>query len=210
MKTGLRYALFSFLFCIVPLSSYAAEAVRPGTAEKPQFVDGVRYPAWQIDLFTGQVRFTVVEKDAVYNFTSPEKLQAFGRAKGPLQPRPLPPPGGRTGNSFGSNCSGFNKNIGCGGIDWLVMCPLDQYAHLPDSWNDVISCVQTGNDVGYYTVLYKCYDFSPYPTSNCLGQIKWVAPGVSISDLTANPNNMNNVTSSIRFCSNVDPYSCTQ
>jgi hypothetical protein len=33
---------------------------------------------------------------------------------------------------------------------------------------------------------------------------------VSISDLTANPNNMNNVTSSIRFYSNIDPYSCTQ
>ncbi len=203
MRRSVCWPLLFLLFCSVSASA---------EPDKPLFVDGVRYEAWELSSLMEQVRYTVVEKDAIYGFTTVEGVQEHGRSRAEAR-EVAGSPGERKpamGTRVGSGCSAFNKNVGCGGVDWLILCPLSQYAYLPDSWNDVISCVETGSDVGYYTVLYKCYYFSPYPLNNCYHQIKWVAPGVTITDLTAPIDNMNNVTSSIRFCSNIDPYSCTQ
>ena len=210
MKITFRWTMLALLLCSIPAAAEepAHNVVRGPreSASRPVIVDGVRYDSWRevAEQFQGEVRYTVEEKDATYGFSTVEGAQEFGRERaGRLKPI-------TSQSHIFAGCSGFNKSIGCSGTDWLVLCPLNSIAQLSNSWNDVISCVEAGDNVGYYTVLYKCYDFSPYPTSNCLDQIKWVAPGVTITDLTApQPYNMNNVTSSIRFCSNIDPYSCT-
>jgi hypothetical protein len=206
VKTTYRWIILFLLFCSVPVFAQVTRERERRNPErgKPLIIDGIRYDQADMEQFKSQAMYWVVESDAIYGFTTPEGVQAYGREHGKeaAPPSGLHPMVGAT-----STCSNFNKNVGCGGIDWLILCPLSQYSHLPDSWNDVISCVQAGSN-GYYTVLYKCYDFSPYPIDNCYYHILWVAPGNTITDLNAYA--MNNITSSIRFCSNVDPFSCTQ
>lgn len=212
MKSVFRWTAVAMLVCSIPVAAEGPRQIERRSPEtnRPVIIDGVRYESWQevADAYPGEVRYTVEERDATYGFTTADGAREFGREQALKSSGRLKRITAE--NHIFSGCSGFNKNIGCNGTDWLVLCPLNEIARLSNSWNDVISCVEAGDDVGYYTVLYKCYDFSPYPTYNCKDQIKWVAPGVTITDLTApQPYNMNNVTSSIRFCSNIDPYSCT-
>jgi hypothetical protein len=171
-------------------------------------VDGVRYDRSEIEQFKdAPMMFWVIDKEGSYGFTTIEGIQAYGKehakAARPEGPKPLV-----ESLITGPNCSGFNKNVGCGGVDWLPLCTPNTIPHISDSWNDVISCVETGPNVGKYTVLYKCYNYDPGTGigTNC-AHIVWIGPGGTLPDL--NVANMNNLTSSIRFCSNVDPYSCT-
>ncbi|HEX3130197.1 MAG TPA: hypothetical protein VH394_22875 [Thermoanaerobaculia bacterium] len=174
----------------------------------PFYVDGVEYQRSELKQFKDAPQmYWVFEKDGAYGFTTPEGVKAYGEEHAkparPEGPKPL------TENQVvGDNCAGFNKNVGCGGVDWLPLCTPNTISHIADSWNDVISCVETGTGVGKWTVLYKCYNFDPGtgPGSNCY-HIVWVNTGVTVPDL--NDAGMNNLTSSIRFCSNVDPFSCT-
>jgi len=174
---------------------------RQSPVKVPVIVDGVRYEPEEMAAFDGQTMYWVLDRAAaeqgiLYAFTTPEGAQEYGREHPVTPVRPRSPIA-----KIDPSCSGFNKVPGCTGIDWLILCPLNQNSHLNDSWNDRISCVEAGSN-GYYTVLYKCYYFS----SSC--DILWVASGNTVSDL--NVYGMNNVVSSIRFCSNVDPFSCTQ
>lgn len=212
MRTAYRWFILVLLLCSVPISAAGPREVegRAPARDKPLFVDGVRYDLAVIEHFKGLPMYWVVERHAIHGFTTPEGAQAYGQQHARNNGK-IERPGGLelivSASHIGSGCAGFNKGVGCTGIDWLVLCPLAQYSYLPDSWNDVISCVETGSDVGYYTVLYKCYYFSA-STYDCYSHILWVGPGVTITDLNAY--GMNNITSSIRFCSNVNPFSCTQ
>lgn len=204
MKTVFRgVALFSLL-CSVPV---VAEGPRDRHVDrKPLIVDGVQYERSEIKQFSDREEmYWVAAQDATYGFTTKEGVTAFGeeRAK----------PQGRLKSAVGSlyignNCAGFNKNVGCGGIDWLPLCTPNSIPYIANSWNDVISCVETGPSIGKWTTLYKCYNYDPGPPEggNC-SHILWVAPGVLLDDL--NDFNMNNIVSSIRFCSNVNAFSCT-
>jgi hypothetical protein len=207
MNTAYRWVILFLLLCSVPAAAEGPRELKRRNPEraKPVIVDGVLYDRGELEQFKSRPMYWVVESDAVHGFTTPEGVQAYGREHGKIGERPV---GLQPFTKASSSCSSFNKNVGCGGIDWLILCPLNQNAHLPDSWNDVISCVDAGSDVGYYTVLYKCYYFSYDPPDTCLYHILWVAPGNTITDLNAYA--MNNITSSIRFCSNIDPYSCSQ
>ena len=204
MKTTCFRVTLFLLLCSVPL---LAEGPRAVERDKPLFVDGVQYEGAVMEQFKDQANYWVVEKDAIYGFTTPEGVAAYGQEKAERTRRTRGLKGITSNSHISSSCSGFNKNVGCGGIDWLVLCPLSQYSMLPDSWNDVISCVETGSNVGYYTVIYKCYNFSA-STVDCYNNILWIGPGVTISDLI--DYGRNNYTSSIRFCSNVNPFTCTQ
>ena len=201
MKFAFRWLTLALLLCAVSAAAQEGPRKAERLADKPHFVDGVAYDFSELGQFDRLEMYWVVEKDAVYGFTTPEAVQAFGKERAANKPRPKQ----IVANDLGS-CSGFNKNVGCGGTDWLILCPPNQNAHLSDSWNDVISCVDAGSSVGKYTVLYKCYYFSA-AAGDCYAHILWVSPGTVITDLNAY--SMNNYTSSIRFCSNIDPYSCS-
>lgn len=206
MKTAIRWIAFLLLLCSVPVLAEEPREVERRIVDHrtPIFVDGVQYERSELEQLKGQPMFWVLEKEASYGFTTPEGVQAFGRERGSLE-REDGVKSVTDALITGPNCAGFNKNVGCGGRDWLPLCTPNTIPYISDSWNDVISCVETGPSVGKYTVLYKCYYFSAvYP--NCY-HIIWIPPATTVPDL--NPYEMNNITSSIRFCSNVDPYSCT-
>jgi hypothetical protein len=209
MKTAIRWIALGLVLCSLP--AFAGENPRRQDQERwtdrgrAVSVDGVLYDRSELDQFkNAPMMFWVIDKAGTFGFTTIEGIQAFGKDRAiPARPEGRKP----LVESLvtGPNCSGFNKNVGCGGIDWLPLCTPNTISHISDSWNDVISCVETGSSVGKYTVLYKCYNYDPtYP--NC-SHIVWIGPGGTLPDL--NVADMNNLTSSIRFCSNVDPYSCT-
>lgn len=180
------------------------EGPSPRSLKLPVIVDGIRYEPDEMERFGNQTMYWVYDEAArrqgvIFAFTTPEAAQAYGRQ-----------PGRDLGSRFteklvrGNSCSFLHPAVNAGPgdpYDWLILCPLQQISTLRDGYNDRLSYVEAG-DNGYYTVLYWCYNFDP----NC--SILWVAPGNTISDL--NSVGMNNVTSSIRFCRNVDPFSCAQ
>lgn len=201
MKTAIRWTVLAILLCSIPAFAEGPRN-RERLADKPHFVDGVAIDFSELGQFNQQEMFWVVEKEAVYGFTTPEAVKEFGKESAAAKK-----PGLKqiVANDL-SGCSAFNKNVGCGGADWKILCPPSQEAHLSDSWNDVISCVDAGSNVGKYTVVYKCYYFSA-SAGDCYAHIQWISPGTLITDLNAY--SMNNIISSIRFCNNIDPYSCS-
>jgi len=138
-----------------------------------------------------------IENDVLYGFTTLEGRDQYIASRERRA--------GENGSGLGQAVEGictdarFNKVAYGTGTDWLTMYCGQTNPYLSDSWNDVISYAEAS---GSWTILYKCYYFS----SSC--DILWVASGNTVSDL--NVYGMNNVVSSIRFCSNVDPFSCTQ
>lgn len=209
MKNATRWIALGLVLCSIPAAAENPRRQERWTDRgKPVYVDGVEYQRSEIGQFKDSPQmYWVLEADAVYGFTTAEGVKAYGEEHAkparPEGPKPLV-----ESLITGPNCSGFNKNVGCGGVDWLSLCTPNSIARISDSWNDVISCVETGPSVGKYTVLYKCYnyDVGSGPGANCWHAI-WIGPGGTVSDLNAYQ--MNNITSSIRFCSNVDPFSCT-
>lgn len=210
MKNATRWIALGLVLCSIP----AASAENPRRQErwtdrgKPVYVDGIEYKRSELGQFKDSPElYWVIEADGVYGFTTAEGVKEYGeqhaRPALPEGPKPLVET-----LVAGPTCSGFNKNVGCGGVDWLSLCTPNSIPYISDSWNDVISCVETGSSVGKYTVLYKCYyyDVGSGPGANCWHAI-WIGPGGTVPDL--NYYQMNNITSSIRFCSNVDPFSCT-
>jgi hypothetical protein len=175
----------------------------------PVLVDGVRYEADEMDRFEGQPLYMVYDEAAerqgvIFAFTTPEAVQAYGRQlerEGALRSVAA------AGTHGVDSCSYLHPAVNAGPgdpYDWVILCPTQQISSLRDGYNDRISYVEAGSS-SYYTVLYECYNFS----SSC--GILWVVPGATISDLnTTSPRNFNNITSSIRFCKNVDPFSCLQ
>jgi hypothetical protein len=198
------------LVCLATLAAF-----NPLSAENPRgrgegavshriqpaaIVDGIRYERDELSRFDGQTLYWVYDEAArkqgtIYGFTTPEAAQAYGRQIGLLAADKA---------VRGNTCSFLHPAVNAGPgdpYDWLIVCPLQQISNMRDGYNDRLSYIEAGNN-GYYTVLYECYNFN----SNC--RIVWVTPGATISDL--NVANMNNLASSIRFCRNVDPFSCVQ
>lgn len=204
MKTAIRWTVLAILLCSIPAFAEGPRNRERLANNKPHFVDGVAIDFSELGQFNQQEMFWVVEKEAVYGFTTPEGVQAFGKERAAAAAK-KPGPKQIVANDLGS-CSGFNKVPGCTGTDWYILCPPNQNAHLNDSWNDRISCIDAGSNVGQYTVVYKCYYFSA-SAGDCYAHIKWFAPGTLVTDLNAY--SMNDIISSIRFCSNIDPYTCT-
>lgn len=177
----------------------------------PAIVDGVHYEPDEVQSFKGQTMYWVYdeaarEKGVIFGFTSPEAVQEYGRESQKARDKNRPSLITSSAVQGNSSCSFLHPAVNAGPgdpYDWLVLCPLQQISMLRDGYNDRLSYIEAGSG-NYYTVLYKCYNFSA--AAGC--DILWVGPGNTISDLNAY--NMNNVTSSIRFCRNVDPFSCLQ
>lgn len=204
-----RLCLASLLALTVSAPIFGQQNRSHKPVRLPVIVEGVRYEPDEVSRFQGQTMYWVYDEAAkkqgvMFGFTSPEAVQDYGRqidkVKGAGGVRSITGAGAHGSGS----CSYLHPAVNAGPndpYDWIILCPLQQISTMRDGYNDRLSYVEAGSS-SYYTVLYKCYNFS----STC--DILWVAPGNTISDLNAY--NMNNVASSVRFCRNVDPFSCLQ
>lgn len=171
----------------------------------PVILDGVRFPA-KSKLPDQALTFFVMKGEdtqrVIYAFSSPIVAAEFRRQ---LREENL---AARTGDdsatkaitacTWTNDYSWFNKNVGCGGSDFITLTDPNQYTDLDfNGWNNTISCVKAACN-GLFTVIYSCRSFQMSVSSGCGDPDRWyISEGDIITDL--NTVGMNNRTSSIRF-----------
>lgn len=216
MKTAIRWT-FLLALCTVLVPGAVFAQLRDDAEFGPRLLergtvifDGVEFAPGEFERPGRALTWVVTKEDAengtIHAFSSPDVAgvfmnrvmdKGFGKDRGKGLKLTT-----AAACTYTPTTSAFNKNPNCTSTTYIYMSPGQQYTQLDSiSWNNSISCVKAAC-VNAWTTIYSCRDFQlTYEAGVCDDpNALFVYPGVIAWDLNNTTPEMNNRTSSIRFC----------